>query len=203
MARNFDVLAEAIGSISRASIIFDDADTGKRILLALEKETQINFAALYRANGELFATYEREPHVKFSPPALQEKGRQFYKDRFELIREIRFENELVGKLYLHAHLKELEKQIAGQVRFIAIIFFGVLALSVLLSFSFQKLISGPILYLSETIKKISEKDDLSVRAHYAGKDELGTVFSGFNKMISKISLREKNYWSNNPNLKIS
>ena len=41
MVRNFDVLAEAVGSISRASIIFDDPETGKRILLALGKEKQI------------------------------------------------------------------------------------------------------------------------------------------------------------------
>jgi signal transduction histidine kinase len=74
---------------------------------------------------------------------------------------------------------------------IGFIFIGVLIFSVFLSLRFQKLISDPILYLSKTIKNISENVDLSIRANYEGDDELGTVFSGFNEMISQIAIREK------------
>ena len=191
MVRSLDVLADAVGSISRATLIFDDVDTGKRILSALEKEKQIDFAALYKPDGKLFANYKRLRSGEFAPPTLNKPSQIFYDDHFEIIRDIHFDGELVGKLYINAHLRGLEKQITEQIKLIGYIFIGVLIFSVFLSLRFQKLISDPILYLSKTIHNISENVDLSIRASYEGKDELGTVFSGFNEMISQIAIREK------------
>jgi signal transduction histidine kinase len=191
MVRNLDVLADAVGSFSRATLIFDDVDSGKRILSALDKENQIDFAALYKPDGKLFANYKRQSAGNFSPPTLNKTGQTFYDDHYEVIREIYFENELVGKLYINANLRGVEKQIIEQIKLIGLIFIGVLIFSVFLAFRFQKLISDPILYLSKTIKNISENVDLSIRANYEGEDELGTVFSGFNDMISQIAIREK------------
>jgi len=191
MVLNLDVLADAVGSISRATLIFDDVDTGKRILSALEKEKQIDFAALYKPDGNLFVNYKRQSADEFEPPTINEQSQIFYDDHFEIISDIHFENELVGKLYINANLRGLEQQITEQIELIGFIFIGVLIFSVFLSFRFQKLISDPILYLSKTIKNISENVDLSIRANYEGDDELGTVFSGFNEMISQIAIREK------------
>ncbi|MGV7220470.1 MAG: ATP-binding protein [Nitrospinales bacterium] len=191
MVRNLDVLAEAVGSISRATLLFDDVDTGKRILSALEKEKQIDFAALYKPDGKLFVNYKRQSSKEFAPPTLNGPSQKFYDDHFEIIREIHFDNELVGKLYINANLRGLEQSITEQIKLIGFIFIGVLIFSVFLSLRFQKLISGPILYLSKTIKNISENVDLSIRANYEGDDEIGTVFTGFNEMISQIAIREE------------
>ena len=59
IVENLSVLASAIGSMSRAAILFEDARTGRRILSALENEKQIDIAIIYKTDNQIFAAYSR------------------------------------------------------------------------------------------------------------------------------------------------
>jgi signal transduction histidine kinase len=71
---------------------------------------------------------------------------------------------------------------------------GILAGSFLLiyglSLRLQRLISGPVLHLSDTMKRVSLEKDYSIRARRETDDELGELMSGFNAMLEQIELRD-------------
>ncbi|HTM58103.1 MAG TPA: response regulator, partial [Candidatus Udaeobacter sp.] len=78
--------------------------------------------------------------------------------------------------------------------------YGIIMLAVLLLSSLvalglasqlQGLISGPVLRLAGTARRVSEERDFSVRAQRTGSDEIGVLIDGFNDMLSQIQIRDQ------------
>jgi PAS domain S-box-containing protein len=55
----------------------------------------------------------------------------------------------------------------------------------------QKYVADPILELASSMQEVSEKKDYSLRVSRQRGDELGTLMTGFNNMLSEISLRDE------------
>ncbi len=185
------VLASAIGSMSRAAILFEDAKTGSRILASLENERQIDFAVIYKSDDQIFATYARDKNQKFEPPTSVHVGEMITEKGIEIVKNIILEGEVLGKIYLKANLSEMETKIENQLVLVVGIFFFILLISIPISFLLQRVISEPILSLAKTTQKVSKLTDYSLRATYDGKDELGVLYSGFNEMLTQIQSRDQ------------
>ena len=61
----------------------------------------------------------------------------------------------------------------------------------LLSFRLQALVSRPILALADLMRRVTEKEDFSLRAEKSGNDEVGSLIDGFNSMLTQISERDQ------------
>jgi signal transduction histidine kinase len=59
-----------------------------------------------------------------------------------------------------------------------------------LSLRLQRLISDPVLHLSDTMKRVSLEKDYSIRVPRESDGELGELVSGFNAMLQHIQLRD-------------
>lgn len=191
IVENLSVLASAIGSMSRAAILFEDARTGKRILSSLEDEKQIDYAVIYKADGQILVTYSKNETTKFGPPPFAVEGQVITERGIEIIRNIVLENEILGKIYIKANLSEMESKIENQLILVAGIFSIILLISIPLSVLLQRFISEPILSLAKTAQKVSKLTDYSLRATYEGKDELGVLYSGFNEMLAQVQSRDQ------------
>ncbi len=191
IVENLSVLASAIGSMSRAAILFEDAKTGKRILSSLEDEKQIDFAVIYKPDGQVFVTYSRSKTAKFGPPPFDHEGQVITKRGIEIIKDIVLENEVLGKIYIKANLSEMESKIENHMVLVIGIFSVILLISIPISILLQRFISEPILSLAKTTQKVSKLTDYSLRATYEGKDELGVLYSGFNEMLTQIQSRDQ------------
>ena len=191
IVENLSVLGSAIGSMSRAAILFEDARTGKRILSSLEDEKQIDLAVIYKTNGEIFVTYSRGANVKFGPPPFDHEGQVITKQGIEIIKNIVLEDEILGRIYIKANLNEMESKIENHLVLVVGIFSVILLISIPLSVLLQRFISEPILSLAQTAQKVSQLTDYSLRATYKGKDELGVLYSGFNEMLTQIQSRDQ------------
>ncbi len=189
--RNLKVLASAVGYNSRAALVFLDAKTAQNNLLSLKVETQIQFAALYDANGESFANYARNENENFRHPTTLTEGQFFYKNHIEIIHPIILDGEKVGKIYLNASLKEFDQRLEAYLLIVVIILLATLLVSIALSAKLQTIISAPILYLANMTRKISQTSDYSLRVNRRSEDELGVLFSGFNDMLTQIQTREE------------
>jgi light-regulated signal transduction histidine kinase (bacteriophytochrome) len=55
---------------------------------------------------------------------------------------------------------------------------------------FPKIISSPILKLSDVAKKVSENQDFTVRMERKSDDEIGVLIDSFNKMLNQIQKRD-------------
>lgn len=188
---SLSVLASAIGSMSRAAILFEDIRTGKRILSSLENERQIDIAVIYKTDNQIFATYSRNKKEKFGPPPFDHEGEMITKDGIEIIKNIVLEDEVLGKIYIRANLDEMESKIENQMILVVGIFTMIILISIPISVLLQRIISEPILSLAKTTQKVSKLTDYSLRATYEGEDELGILYTGFNEMLTQIQSRDQ------------
>jgi signal transduction histidine kinase len=74
--------------------------------------------------------------------------------------------------------------------FVLIITVIALGVALLLSGMMHRPISGPILDLAMTMKKVSEDKEYTLRAQKRSSDEVGQLITGFNEMLAQIQDRD-------------
>ena len=83
-------------------------------------------------------------------------------------------------------MDELRKQIWGYAWIALAVLAVSLAVSILLAHRLQRFITLPILRLVEAMKRVTRKDDYSIRVEHLGDGELRVLNDGFNAMLDQI-----------------
>lgn len=85
---------------------------------------------------------------------------------------------------LHAEQKELmHVQETDTKRFTVIASSVAILLGVLLAFILTKAITGPVLRIAETVRKVAKERDLTLEVPVSGKDEIGNMALEFNSLL--------------------
>jgi len=125
------------------------------------------------------------------PPAPRRPGHVFTDDGFlEVSKNIEFNGQTIGTIYLHASMSELREQMWRYVNIVAVVMAVSLVGSLLLSSRLQRLISVPILRLAAAAERISVERDYSIRVTKLANDELGFLYDQFNAMLDEIQRGE-------------
>src|SRR5579862_8261626 len=179
-------LAEAIATNTTAALAFDNADDALETLAALKAEPHLKVAGLYDARGRLFAVYPRgssRAGLPQKPPAL---GYRFETGSLIGVQPVMQGERRMGTLYLESDLGDLY----ARFRLYGVIVGAILLASGLIAYALaaglQRRISGPILALADTARRVSEKRDYAVRASGAPGAELGILTDAFNHMLGQI-----------------
>jgi signal transduction histidine kinase/CheY-like chemotaxis protein len=194
--------AEIIGYNSAAAMAFKDESAATVTLSALQAKEDIVSAVLYTRDGKVFAQYihanTRRPSLP-APP--QERGYRFEGSYLEVFRDVSLNGELVGTLFLQSDMRQWN----SRARRYASIFLSFVLISgfiaLLVSSKLQKLISGPILHLEDTMRMVSATKSYEVRATKFYGDEIGRLIDGFNTMLSEIQQRDTAFHHANDELK--
>ena len=191
MITDLETLGAIISDNSVAALTFLDAASASRTLEALKAEKHIVSAVLFDQGGTLFTAYRRDGLAKTRlPEKVGKEGSYFQADGLISFKSIRLEGDQIGTLFLHSDLMALRDR-ATRYTLIAVLLMGLAALiAYLLATKLQKILSGPILVLSEVTRRISEKQDYSIRAEVQGEDEIGFLTERFNEMVGRIQDRE-------------
>ncbi len=194
MVRNRSTQAEIIAINTVSALLFNDPESAAETVGALRVKSDIHSAAIYTAEGRLFAKYLRSDGASvFEMPERIPGGMEGH--RFEsgflfLSRPILSNGERIGTVYLQSDLQEMYVRLKGY----ALIVGGVLAVSLLTAYwvsaALQENISRPLLDLARTAKNVSEEKDYSVRAATGNRDEIGLLIETFNEMLSQIQTRD-------------
>jgi two-component system, sensor histidine kinase len=184
IANQASVVALAIAP----ALAFDDHATAEQYLGALRARPRILLAAVYDANGNLYAAYVREgqspPPAR--PPAIA--GVQISGERVDLVQPVVRETEALGTLYLKGHY-----DIASRVYTYIGIFGLVMALSLMIAYALskrlQKVITDPLDAISVVAREIVERRDYSLRAQKFTDDEFGLLVDAFNNMLQEVQVR--------------
>lgn len=190
LSRNLSVLAGTIGSNGRAALYFGDAETAQRILSSIREEPQVQFAAMYDSNRNLFAQFSRNPKDAFRKRTTADPGVRFTEDGMEVLQPILLKEQEIGSIYLFSDLREYHTALRDYIFFFGIILALTLALCLLLAVRIQRIISNPILKLAEAAESISRDSNYSIRVNRTESDEIGKLYSGFNIMLEAIANRE-------------
>lgn len=189
MARALTLRADILGANSAAALTFNDPKAAEETLATLKIDAGVLGARIYAADGRPFASYLR-PGAGGLPPSAPAEGQGFTAGRLEAARTLLLDGRPIGTIYVAQDLGEMYRTFA--------LLAGVtLAVLVLCSFvawalaaRFQRLISGPLLRLTETAKAVAERGDYSARASDGSRDELGVLVGAFNEMLRQIQLRD-------------
>jgi two-component system, sensor histidine kinase and response regulator len=203
IAEKVSTLAEVIGNNCTAALSFSDPKAAEETLKALKSERYIVSAAIYRADGELFAGYVRDglkqtgrqldgreslaPKPRFFP----RDGRRFTGDRLELSRKIMLDTDVVGAIAIESGLEEIYTRFKWYVVIAFMVLILSTALAYILSSKLQRVISDPILRLAGAMRAVSQDKDFSVRVEKKNNDELGVLTGGFNEMLTEIEIRDE------------
>ena len=110
----------------------------------------------------------------------------FHKNDIEIFKQIIFENEMSGTVYIRADLTLLYERLWWAISIVIVVLILSLLLGVLLASKLQQLFTTPIYNLLKTISTVSVQKNYTLRAQKTGDDELGTLVDGFNEMLVQI-----------------
>lgn len=194
-------LADVIAVNSTAALSFNDSNDAGQTLHALSANASIITACLYRADGELFAEYTRDPARKTFPLRPEPNGVRFERDRLLLFRPVNLNGKPVGTIYIESGLEDMSERLQSYITISGVVLAGSFFLAYLISSFQRRLISDPILDLAGTAKEISEKQDYSLRVQKQSEDEIGTLTDSFNQMLSVIKERDSALTNSNDELR--
>jgi two-component system NtrC family sensor kinase len=191
MVKQISALAEVLGANSTAALDFDDAKAATEILASLKLQQSVDSAAVFNAEGHLFAAYHRQGTNSTLPSTPRSPGHEFTAEGYlDVVHPIVRENRLLGSIYLHASMSELHDQILGYVGIVVLVMAVSLGAAFAFSIKLHQAISLPILHLAETARRISDNRDYSIRVSTNSTDELGRLYVQFNDMLSQIQAGE-------------
>jgi signal transduction histidine kinase len=194
LVRRLSIQTDIVGANCLSALLFNDPQSAETTLAALRADPRIRAVALYSADRNLFATYVRdagsEAILPVEAPAGTDPDYRGRDNQLRLSSNILFQGKPIGSVVIVSDLSEVTATITRDVG----IFAGVLTLALLVALAInirlQRGISGPILSLADTARKVSQEKDYSVRAADASGDEIGVLVTAFNEMIEEIQLQE-------------
>ena len=187
MRRAVTTLALVTAENSSGSLAFKSDHDAADVLHSLRLEPQIIKAALYGADGKLFASYPTNLPAAAFPATAPSTGHLFKAGHLHVCQPAFHDNHLQGYLYIESDLRYFYERVKIYAAIAALILFGSLIVALVLANRLQKRISDPIIALSNTARIVSERRDYSVRAPKLSPDELGVLTDAFNDMLARTS----------------
>ncbi|MBF0526292.1 MAG: response regulator [Deltaproteobacteria bacterium] len=191
MAHELHSLAQVVGSNSASALVFDDRKAAEQCLTALSAKSHVVFACIYNKSGHIFAKYQSgDDSMAWTPPRPREDGYSFDDNHLVMFQRILLDGAQVGTLFIRHDLDEMRLRLKQYGLLVTLILAVTLVIIILLSNALQRVISEPILSLTQTTRDISEARDYSLRAERHGGDEIGELIDRFNDMLEEIQKRD-------------
>jgi two-component system sensor histidine kinase/response regulator len=189
--------ARVVGAGVIAQVEAGDDQSARKTLNVFRDEPMVSIAEVYLANGKRLATYRRgageiNPGVAAATlPFDAANPRLFVRDgHIHLTAPVVLDGKVLGFIHIIVLFDALYPDWAAYL----FITFAALAVAVAASYwlaaRLQQQISGPIVNLAHTMKRVSLEEDYSLRVERSSQDEIGSLIDGFNQMLGQIRHRD-------------
>jgi signal transduction histidine kinase/ActR/RegA family two-component response regulator len=179
--------ADLIAQSVTPTLVFDDAKAAQEALLALQRRPQILAAAVYRADGALFARYVAGAGDPAELPArVGAEGAHYAGTQLSLFHRIEQSGEHLGTVYLRARY-DILSQAVGYLFIVGMASLAGLGLAALIYRRLHPSITRPILAVAEASRNLVEDGNYDIRVHEASDDEVGVLVEAFNNMVGGLA----------------
>ncbi|HTG01390.1 MAG TPA: ATP-binding protein [Nitrospirota bacterium] len=186
------VQADMIGSNSTVALSFNNRRDAEEILNALVAAPSIVQAVIYRKDGNLFAVYHRRGTIDLPAPlTAPSAGHSFGVNQVILVRPILLDHERIGSIYIRSDLRDIYARMFWLAGIAVLAFVLSLLLAYFLLSRLQKMITAPMLELVNLTRAVSLGKDYSLRSTEVRDDEMGSLATGLNEMLTQIQLRDE------------
>jgi signal transduction histidine kinase/AmiR/NasT family two-component response regulator len=210
MVRDLTIRAQIIANNSMAALDFADRSTAEEVLNALRADKSVISAAIHDANGQRFAAFIGLDSLPLQWPSPTEvvsalstlndgsarwrrqgvAASRANAEHVEILYPIQNGDEQLGSVYILADQREIDARLRQYVGIFAVILLGSVIFASILAMLLQGVISRPLVRLAQTASDVTTNKDYSVRASEHGNDEIGSLISGFNQMLSVVQSHE-------------
>lgn len=178
-------LAGILGQGSGVALEFDDAKVARENLSLLSVHPNIMAAAIFDADGKLFAVYGDATLTTSLPTGLSDEHVHFGNNALAVTKKINVPTGMVGTVYLIQKFS-ITEWLHNYLMILGIILALSLALSLFISTRLQRSISDPIRAISTTARQVMERRDYNLRANKSTNDEIGQLADDFNSMLETL-----------------
>ena len=208
MVENLEVLAGAISRLSPSTLGSAADGSADELLSVLREHEDIEAGAIYNSRSEPYAIYLRKNNKReTSPPAtIGEVGYRFVQHggtpKLEIFHPITQNGSRIGTVYVRSSLDKLKGQIYNTFFVLVFSMACILFVAQLAARKLQRGITEPVFSLANTVRRISELGDYSVRVERANRDEIGSLIDDFNTMLDAIQVRDSELNQHRHNLEL-
>ena len=186
--------ADVVGTNSISAIVFDDPDSARRTIEALQKNPIVRSASLFTIDGRFFAGWSRAAQFVVSEMPRQSDQvttYEFHGNQLLLSRKLLLDGKPVATLVIHADLSILNRRLKSFLTIAVVILLISVLTAFVLSSLLQRALTRAIVSLSETARAISRDRNFSIRAKPTGTtDEIAVLVDAFNEMLTAIQARD-------------
>ena len=192
MISNANINANLIGEFSAVPLAFDVSENANETLEKLKSIPSIEVGVVYNNENQVFAEFNpQKKKIDIHPSDIRNSGSYFKEDYLHVFQTIKYENDFAGTIYLQVSTKELTAKINSYVYTMLYLLAGLLLVNYILALGLQRILSEPILKLTNATKKITKEGDYQLRVKKKGNDEIGMLVDEYNNMLEQIYIREE------------
>ncbi len=182
--------ADILARTSAPALAFNDRAAATATLAMMSSRPVVDAAAIYGADGELFATYRQTGYKQPFPTHAAPRGARIDGRAMTVFHPIVENNQLLGTLYVSAKY-ELADRVVDYLLILGGVMLVSLMVAALVSLWLQGSVTGPILAVTNVARRIVEDRDFNLRAAKTTDDEVGTLVDAFNAMLAEVSERQQ------------
>ena len=200
LMRETGVLADGVALMSAAAVTFNDVEAANESLASVAVDRHVVSAAIFTPNGQLFARYVRgrrgdTPAAAPDGPEakmIAESGRsaRFVPGALFVTRPLLLNGEPIGTVLIEVDDSEVRERALSFGGIILGVTAGSFLLASLLAFFLQRIISDPLLRLTDITREVTQTRRYDLRALGGGRHEIGELIDGFNGMLDEIQRRD-------------
>ncbi|MGE0445797.1 MAG: response regulator [Vicinamibacterales bacterium] len=181
---------DIVGGNTTAALTFDDAAAAQEILGRLVADDRIARAVILNDGGLPFATFSRDGAPGGMSCLAADGAEIAFPQGVRVRRPIVLAAERIGTVCVEASGEPFVAR-ARSFGLIAVLTLGVAAvIGFALLQALQRVISGPLLELAGTARRVATTKAFAVRATKETEDELGTLVDDFNQMLDQIQAQD-------------
>jgi signal transduction histidine kinase/ActR/RegA family two-component response regulator len=182
--------ASIIAEVSAPALEFDDPKTAQENLNLLSTRPSILLAAIYTAEGEIFADYSLTEERAASGLRGPRGGYVVSGNRISVIHPIFKNNDLLGEVYIRARYGARDRLLSYAL-ILAGVMVACLSLALLISIWLQAALTKPLFVVTNVAREVMQRRDFSLRAPKFTEDEIGVLVDAFNDMLGEVEKRTR------------
>jgi methyl-accepting chemotaxis protein len=181
------VRADIVATNVSASLVFNDPKAAKEYLNALNANSEIIAAGIYKSSGTLLAGYIR-PGVETPSLPPQAEPRDIYFESNDLVafQPVMEGKQQVGTVYLRAATEPLATRLSRYGGIILLVMLISLIITVPISMRLNAVIANPIREITEAARQIAAGEIVVRPAVEPRSDELGVLDKAFASMVENL-----------------
>lgn len=186
-------LVQMVGYSLLPAVYFEDTEGIEEILSSTARNKDVKYIIVTDVDKNLLASHFTSDttewsHILSDTACVNHVA--YHRDTFRKHMDLRYDDALIGSLYMGFSLDKIRAKVDESRRTIAVVILLIFFTGILGVISISRLITVPLRRMLITVKDISG-GDLSQRVKISSRDEIGVLVDAFNGMVDNLQNAQK------------